>query len=739
MSKTIKACADAEHDDLNTSRNESFEHVLRGFLSRRDVLRGGAGSAAALLLGGGLVACGGGDDAPLAPGPSAQVLRLNFDPIAKSIADALTVPAGYTATVLYALGDPMQSGVAAYSNNGTDSGASFAQRAGDHHDGMEYFGLGGDGKFAPTSNDRGLLCLNHENITQLCLHAAGPTVVSGTRTVSDEVLKEINCHGVSIVEVTRAAGGAVTVQIASPFNRRITPNTAMKASGPAAGSAWFRTAYSPTGTDCRGTVNNCATGHTPWGTYLTCEENWAGYFRRIAGDNTVRGGAAAKAVISLTRYGVPQDSGSTVSGNYQWSTATATDPADTTFRRWNASQSGVSSDGSDDFRNEPFTFGYILEIDPFTVTSVPRKRTALGRFAHEAAAYAPPTVGKPLAFYMGDDSRGEYIYKFVSTAVWAAADATGGAAAGDKYLDAGTLYVAKFNADGTGAWLPLTIANPTIAGYAGYAFADQADICVNTRLAADAVGATKMDRPEWSAVNPKTGDVYFTLTNNNAANRTVANADAANPRSYVDPKGGRGNPNGHIIRLREAGGDPAATSFTWDIYLFGSRANADAANVNLSGLTDSNDFSSPDGIWFDSRGLCWIQTDDGAYTDVTNCMMLAALPGGVGDGARKTVTNTDGTTTRSVDTPVGKTPTDADLRRFLVGPKGCEITGIATTPDYRTLFVNIQHPGEETTLAQLNAGTPQSSWPGGGGSRPRSATVVITKQTGAEVGANLML
>jgi secreted PhoX family phosphatase len=233
--------------------------------------------------------------------------------------------------------------------------------------------------------------------------------------------------------------------------------------------------------------------------------------------------------------------------------------------------------------------------------------------------------------------------------------------------------------------------------------------------------------------------VYFTLTNNNAANRTVANADAANPRSYVDPKGGRGNPNGHIIRLREAGGDPAATSFTWDIYLFGSRANADAANVNLSGLTDSNDFSSPDGIWFDSRGLCWIQTDDGAYTDVTNCMMLAALPGGVGDGARKTVTNTDGTTTRSVDTPVGKTPTDADLRRFLVGPKGCEITGIATTPDYRTLFVNIQHPGEETTLAQLNAGTPQSSWPGGGGSRPRSATVVITKQTGAEVGANLML
>jgi secreted PhoX family phosphatase len=238
-------------------------------------------------------------------------------------------------------------------------------------------------------------------------------------------------------------------------------------------------------------------------------------------------------------------------------------------------------------------------------------------------------------------------------------------------------------------------------------------------------------------VNPKTNDVYFTLTNNNAAGRTVANADAANPRSYADPKGGRGNPNGHIIRLREAGGEAAATTFTWDIYLFGARASADAASVNLSGLTDANDFSSPDGIWFDGRGLCWIQTDDGAYTDATNCMMLAALPGAVGDGERKVIINTDGTATRNVESPVGKPATDGTLRRFLVGPKGSEITGIATTPDYRTLFVNIQHPGEETTLAQLQAGTPQSSWPGPAGSRPRSATVVITRQDGGEVGAQL--
>jgi uncharacterized protein len=730
------------HDDeeLNTSANEAFDSVLTRFLSRRNILKGGAASATALMLGGALTACGGGDDETIAPPPPpapTPVLQLNFSAVAKSVADALTVPTGYTATVLYAFGDPTFAPVPAFSNAGTETGASFAQRAGDHHDGMEYFGLGADGKFSAVASERGLLCMNHENITQLLLHPAGPTTTAGVRSVADEVLKEINSHGISVIEVTRA-GAVVTVKRDSSLNRRITPNTPMKISGPAAGHAQMRTAYSPTGTDTRGTINNCATGHTPWGTFLTCEENWAGYFHRNLGDNTVRG-ATSKAVVSFARYGVAQDTATAVSGNYRWSSATATDPTDTTFRRWEASQSGVTPDGTDDFRNEPNTFGYIVEIDPFNAASVPKKRTALGRLAHEAAAYGTPVEGKPLAFYMGDDSRGEYIYKFVSKANWSAADQTAGATAGDKYLDEGTLYAAKFNADGTGTWLPLTMANPAIATNTVYSFADQADICINARLAADAVGATKMDRPEWSAVNPKNNDVYFTLTNNNAAGRTVANADAANPRSYADPKGGRGNPNGHIIRLGETGGEAAATTFKWDIYLFGARSVAEPVNVNVSGLTDSNDFSSPDGIWFDGRGLCWIQTDDGAYTDVTNCMMLAALPGTVGDGSRKVIINTDGTTSRNVETPVGKTPVDTTLRRFLVGPKGCEITGIAATPDYKTLFVNIQHPGEETTLAQLQAGTPQSTWPGGtAGSRPRSATVVITRQDGGVVGAQLV-
>lgn len=238
-----------------------------------------------------------------------------------------------------------------------------------------------------------------------------------------------------------------------------------------------------------------------------------------------------------------------------------------------------------------------------------------------------------------------------------------------------------------------------------------------------------MDRPEWIAVNPANGDVYLTLTNNNGANRPVSSVDAANPRSY----GSGGNANGHIIRFHETGDEPGATGFTWDIYLFGAPFDADAASVNVSGLTADNDFSSPDGIWFDRQGVCWIQTDDGAYTGTTNCMMLAAIPGEVGDGASRTLTSTVGADSRTVTTPVGAAPTAATLRRFLVGPKGCEITGITATPDLKALFVNIQHPGESGDLAAL-----QSSWPAmDGTSRPRSATVVITRDDGGTVGGNL--
>lgn len=678
---------------------------------------------------------------------------LGFIAVAKSLADTVAVPAGYTVGVLYRLGDPIAAGVAAYANNGSD--ANFAQRAGDHHDGMSFFGLAATGAARdPNGNARGLLALNHENITQQMLHVGGATSTGGVRP-EGEALKEIEAHGVSVIEVARS-GATWAYQQSSALNRRITPNTPMSFSGPVRGHPWLRTAYSPSGEAGRGTINNCANGTMPWGTYATAEENWAGYFRRTAGDAAVRTGAGfARQNASLTRYGI----GEGRTGNYGWATVQAADATSTVFRRWNATAGATAAaNGTADFRNEPFTFGWIVEIDPYDPASVPRKRTALGRMNHEGVEPGRLIAGVRPAFYMGDDAQNEYIYKFVSATPWAAADLNRAdrLAVGDKYLDAGTLYVARMNADGSGQWLPLVFGQGPITAANG--FETQADVLLNTRLAADLLGATRMDRPEWTAVNPSTGEMYCTLTNNTS--RTALNADASNPRAYADPKvpqgdlsnqdppatpaPTRGNANGHVIRLREAGDASEATAFAWDIYAFGSGADLDAANINLSGLDATNDFSSPDGLWFglpsNASGqvspVMWIQTDDGAFTDVTNCMMLAAIPGTVGDGGPRTVTNSLNGQTGTATTRIGKAP-GATLRRFLVGPVGCEITGITSTPDGRSLFVNVQHPGDDGTPTRQ-----VSNWPANQGTavvsasgpRPRSATIVITKDDGGVVG-----
>jgi uncharacterized protein len=735
------------------SDSESFDEVLRARLSRRRILIGSMGAVLA-------AACGeSANDSQPSPAPVPTVppvptptstgttpdpvkpdagppkpLALGFSAVSKSLADALVLPAGYAATILYRLGDPIAAGVTEYANDGSDAGSSHAQRAGDHHDGMQYFGLGANAKLDSGSGDRALLVMNHEALTPAYLHATGPTIsgagAAAVRTIADEVIKEMNAQGVSVIEIAKSAG-KWSYKKDSTFNRRITTSTPMDLSGPVGKTSYVITKYSPDGSRTRGTVNNCANGYTPWGTYLTCEENWAGYFRRTASDAPQR---TAKELTSFARYGV------TGNGRELWGTVTP-DTADDAFGRWIAEKLGVSVDGSDDYRNVTNTFGWVVEIDPFAPASVPKKRTALGRFAHEGAWLGPVTPGKPLVWYMGCDSRNEYIYKFVSKKSWNASDATGGLAAGDAYMNDGTLYVAKFAADGTGAWLELRfgVGNVTAAN-AAYAFADQADVLVNTRLAADAAGATKMDRPEWGAVNPTNGEVYFTLTNTNAASRTIADVDPANPRFYDDPKGvaatpQRGNPNGHIVRIAEDGKNVGATSFHWDIYLFAARSTANA-NVNVSALTADNDLSSPDGCWFSraTPGLLWIETDDAAYTDVTNCMLLAAIPGSVGDGGKKTITSTDGATTKAVDTFVGKPPGDANLRRFLVGPKQCEITGIAESPDGKSLFVNIQHPGEETLPVFADPTSFGSHWPDGGTARPRSATIVITRNDGGLIG-----
>jgi hypothetical protein len=733
-----------DDEDSNSSANPHFDSVLQARLGRRSLLRGSVGTAATALFGSlALPACGGGDDDPApAPAPAGPTeTLLGFGAVGKSLADTVVVPAGYSASVIYALGDPLAAGVPDYKNDGSDG--DFDQRAGDHHDGMEWFGLTAGGAPSTTAVDRGLLAVNHEATTDETLSSFFLHTNGGTTTLprpAAEVDKELAIHGVSIVELRKTGNAWATVKD-SAFNRRLTTLTEIEIAGPARGNALLVTQYSTTGTLTRGTLNNCGTGKTPWGSFVTGEENWAGYFTRPVGDNTARGND--KSVTALNRYGRAEG----VASRHGWESAGAGD----IYARWINAKTGVSTDGSDDYRNEMNGMGYVVELDPYDKSKRAKKRTALGRFAHESAAFAKPVAGQPVVCYQGDDARNEYIYKFVSTALWSAADANPAdrLATGDKYLDAGKLYSAKFNADGTGQWLELSIATSAIAGYASYAFADQADVCVHSRIAADAVGATKMDRPEWCGVHPTTGEVYFTLTNN--SNRRVEPTgstqlapDSANPRVYTDIKGTatsqQGNPNGHILRIKEGSGN----AFTWDVYLFGAEAGAPSA-INLSGLGTDQDFSSPDGLVFSpSTGICWIQTDDGAYTDVTNCMMLAALPGQVGDGAKKTLSysRTAGGPL-AVDTYIGKTPAPNALKRFLVGPVGCEITGLAETPDGKAMFVNIQHPGENT--AQANIADPSkytSHWPGNAGygaggasARPRSATIVITKNDGGRIGS----
>jgi secreted PhoX family phosphatase len=729
-------------EDCNTSQNPSISDIIDARLSRRSLFKAGFGTAGSAVLGTvALSACGGGDSAAVAA-PVDTGIKLAFPAVPKSTADVLTVATGYTANVLYALGDPLTAATPDFKNDGTDTG--YENRAGDHHDGMEYFGLNAAGTGRDANNaDRGLLAMNHEALTDQFLHAAGVTANPRPAAEAD---KEIPAHGVSIVEV-RKVSGRFAYDKASSFNRRVTPLTPVQINGVARGNALMKTRFSTTGNDARGTINNCGTGYTPWGTFLTGEENWAGYFTRSATDDTARGGAAAKSVVSLRRYG--RDAGA--ASRHGWETAGTDDK----YARWNISQTGTSADGSDDYRNELNTFGYIVEIDPYDKTQAIRKRTSLGRFAHESAAFGKLTAGKPLAVYMGDDSRGEYIYKFVSATSWDAADASPAnrITTGDKYLDNGKLYVAKFNADGSGQWIELSLATAAVANYTTYRFADNADVVVNARLAADAVGATRMDRPEWCAVHPTTGEIYYTLTNN--SNRKVEPSgsgqqalDAANPRAYTDAPTAAtapGNINGHIIRMKEGTDGSIATSFTWDVYLFGAQSDASLTQVNLSALAADQDFSSPDGLWFSPRtGLCFIQTDDGAYTDATNCMMLVGVPGQVGDGTTTTLsyTKADGSKL-DVTTRVGAKPAADKLRRFLVGPKDCEITGITETPDGRTVFVNIQHPGETITKANIADPTKYlSHWPGNAGygpggalARPRSATIVITKNDGGVIGS----
>ncbi|WP_159910602.1 PhoX family phosphatase [Pantoea sp. 18069] len=678
----------------NQSANTPFSTVLEKSLSRRAVTRGSLGAAMALMAGFSLTACGGDNDPvvaptdpvpPVTPEPVPE-LKLGFESLANAMTEACIVPAGYTAHVLGAWGTPLNDNAAAWDRNGNNSSNDLLNSTGMHHDGMHYFPIDG-------SSTEGLLVVNHEYIDEFALHPAGPTKVAGKRP-AEEVRKEINAHGVAVMHL-RKEGTNWNIVLNSKYNRRFTSGTPMRLAGPVGGTDWVKTPFSPNGTQVRGTNNNCGNGTTPWGTYITAEENWAACF--------VNTGTRP---AHQQRVGVQSGR-----GRYEWETAAAdVSEVNGEFARFNVTASGA--DALSDWRNEVNGFGYLVEIDPYDPSSIATKRTAMGRFAHEGAAYGNPVEGQPLAFYSGDDSRFEYVYRFVSEAVWDPKDATRSDRlnVGAKYLDKGTLYVARFNDDGSGEWVALASATVGKDGKTlGAEFGSLDAILINTRGAADFVGATPMDRPEWTAVHPTNGDVYLTLTNNTSRNATTG-TNAANPRLN--------NANGHIIRWHDASGSNA---FRWDIFVFGAPVDGDA-DTNRSSLSALNQLASPDGLAFDNRGIMWIQTDNGLdggrnndVAKATNDQMLAVIP--------KPMSESTGTG------PVINASNQAELRRFFVGPNEAEVTGIAFTPDHTSIFLNIQHPGNWPAY-----GTNDATASASGTVRPRSSTVVIQKIDGTPVG-----
>ena len=667
----FKATPFYEHGDevpSNTSANPTMYEISLARPSRRGFLFGGLATIATGLFGAGLT-----PRAALAQTTATSGL-LGFTAIPVSFEDKVLVPAGYKVQVLAPWGTPILGDMPDYVSGG-NSGAEQGMQVGSHHDGMHFYPIDG-------SSTDGILVINHEYVEPRFMHAAkwagqaldGDMVVfdaTGTRD-ADDVMKEVNGHGCSVMRVTFGADGWQVV--ADPANRRITGMTAMEIAGPARGSAHMVTKHSPDGTLARGTLNNCSSGATPWNTYITAEENWSGYFIN----------ADAEMPREHKRYGLSAEE-----SRYGWEKAVG--GADE-FARFNAAATGAAA--TDDYRNEPNTFGWMVEFDPTDPASVPQKRTALGRFAHEGIVFAPATAGKPVVCYSGDDTRFEYIYKFVSTAAYDPATASG------ALLDQGTLYVARFNADGTGEWLALAPGENGLTPENG--FADLADILVNTRLAADKAGATKMDRPEWGTIDPATGEVYFTLTNNNR--RDLTQVDAVNPRAE--------NVFGQIVRWKYVDANHADTTFAWELFVIAGTPKQSTTFNDLT-LGDDNIFACPDGIWCDPNSRLWIQTDmgdigpdyDGPLKDFGMNAMLAADP---------------------------KT---GEVRRFLTGPHGQEITGLSLTPDGKTMFINVQHPGAHATAEDFAAGKFGSGFPDYNGSVPRSATLVITRDDAGVIGA----
>ena len=576
-------------------------------ISRRTVLKGGLAAAAQFMVGcsvSGLNAASSGTSSNL----------MGFKPVPRS-AGFGPMPAisdDYEYQVLIPWGTPLQPDGPAFQHPPT--AASQAQQVGIGHDGMHYFPMPDNG------SSEGMLAINHEFGRNN--HVLGKQLPSNLA----EVRASQHAHGMGVVKVAYVDGK--WERVASDNARRVHGNSLVTFGGPAANSDLLKNkANNPP----RGTFSNCSNGYTPWGTYLTCEENINFYFGASEGFKPTK----AQERYNLTGW-----------GPYGWHHFD---------KRFDLNHP--------DFKNESNRFGWVVEVDPFDASQTPVKRTALGRMKHEGAGHAVSQDGR-VVVYMGDDQRFEHIYKFVSADNWESMRARG-----VSPLDEGILYVARFDEGGTGEWLPLTIDNPKLQGK----FKDQADILIHARLAATELGATDMDRPEWTTVGPD-GDVFCTLTNNNE--RTVPNA--ANPQAP--------NLNGHIMRWKDAD-DHVGTTFEWDIFL-----------MSDDHYDEEHSFASPDGLWADPDGRLFILTD-GKQRDEMNDQLLVA------------------------DTRTG------EIRRLMTGVKGCEVTGVTATPDRRSLFVNLQHPGNgDPSLTNFPAPVDQRTI-------PRDTTLVLRRKDGGIVGS----
>ncbi len=628
----------------NPAPRETLAEIAERRLSRRGVLAAAA-AAAALAAAGPAVA--------EAEGPSS----LGFSEIRHRMSQRDAVAEGYEIQTVIRWGDPVLADAPPF-NPAALTGAAQAQQFGYNNDYIDFFPL----PRGSAASDHGLLVVNHEYTnTNLMFAGLGAGRGAALKASAEQVAVEQAAHGLSVVEIRRRDGRWAPVR-EGRLNRRITAETPMRISGPAAGHERLRTSADPTGTRVLGTLNNCSGGHTPWGTVLTAEENFNVYF----------GGAAAASGAQrdhYRRYAITPES----------------------LYAWSRYQARFDLDREP---NEPNRFGWVVEFDPYDPDSVPVKRTALGHFKHEACNHAISADGR-VVVYMGDDERFEYIYKFVTARPYRPDDA----AANRDLLDEGTLYVARFQEDGTLAWLPLVHGEGPLTAANG--FASQADVLIETRRAADLLGATPMDRPEDVEPNPATGRVYAMLTNN--ISRTAERLNAANPRPS--------NNHGHVVEIIPPGAgtgriDHAAVTGRWGIFLLAGKPGVDAGARYHRATSDQGWLSCPDNCAFDKHGRLWIATDG------------APAMAGVADGLYAADTSGYGR---------------ALPRLFYQAPTGAEVCGPCFTPDGETIFLAIQHPGEDPGSSFER---PSTRWPDfQEGMPPRPSVIAITRKGGGEIGS----